>query len=181
MMGAFSDAAQCLLCSDRPNLLSYLYCSGEIPVTEVFPAYPGISTSMSLVYLHAVLDFFQNARCIIVGRSSPTSARVSAPPDRKKCVVNAVRSPALRACSAFGIYGADMGGFPPLGVPVFGRWEIFGKRYASVIFQPSADCSYGARGHTLSIIFYGYGMIGAASHRLFPLETKSGSRVIWWP
>ena len=73
---------------------------------------------MSLVSVHAVLDFFRNAHCIIVGRSSPASARVSAPSDRKKCVVNAVRFPALRACSAFDIIsGADMGVFPPMDVP----------------------------------------------------------------
>ena len=42
--------------------------------------------------------------------SSPVSARVSAPPDLKECMVNAVLSPALRACtlSAFVISGADM-------------------------------------------------------------------------
>ena len=75
-----------------------------------------------------------------VGRSSPASARVSALPDLNECMVNAVRSPALRACtfSAFVISGADMGVFPLLGVSVFGRREIFGKRYAPVMFQPSA-------------------------------------------
>ena len=46
-----------------------------------FPTDPGISTSMSLRYLQAVLSFFQNARCIIVGRSSPARSRVGAPPD----------------------------------------------------------------------------------------------------
>ena len=127
---------------------------------------------MSMVSLHAVLGFFRNARCINVGRSSPASGRVSAPSDRKTCVVNAVCSPSLRACSAIGISGADMEVFPLMDVPVFGRWEIFGKRYASFVFQPSADCSYGARGHTLDVVFHGHGMIGAVSHRLFPLETK---------
>ena len=47
---------------------------------------------MSLRYLQAVLSFFQNARCITVGRSSPARSRVSAPPDLKECMVNAVRS-----------------------------------------------------------------------------------------
>ena len=139
-MAAFPNVAQCLHCSDRPNLLMSLYCAGDIPVTMEFPADPGISTSMSLRYLQAVLGFFQNARCITVGGPSPASARVSAPFDLKKCVVNAVRSPALRACtfSVFVISGADMGVFPLLGVLVFGRWEILGKGYPSVMFQPSA-------------------------------------------
>ena len=34
---------------------------------------------------------------------------------------------------AFGISGVDMGIFSLMGVPVFGRWEIFGKRYASFV------------------------------------------------
>ena len=114
--------------------------------------------------VHAVLGFFRNAHRIIVGRSSPKGARVSVPSSRKKCVVNAVRFPALRACSAFGISGADIGAFLLMDVPAFGRWEIFGKRYASVVFQLSVDCSYGVRGHTVSVVFYGNGMIGAVSH-----------------
>ena len=139
-MGAFPNAAQCLLCSDSPNSFTCLYCSGDTPVTIEFPTHPGTSTSMSLRYLQAVLGFLQNARCITVGRSSPASARVNAPPDLKECMVNAVRSPALRACtmSAFVIYGADMGVFPLMGAAVFGRREILGKRYPCVIFQPSA-------------------------------------------
>ena len=94
---------------------------------------------MSLKYLQAVLGFFENARCITVGRSSPASARVSALLDLKECMVNAVRSPALRACifSAFVISGADMGVFPLMDVPVLGRREILGKRYRCVMFQPS--------------------------------------------
>ena len=67
---------------------------------------------MSLVSVRAVLGFFQNAHCIIVGRSSYARARISAPSDRNKCVVNAVHFPALRACSAFGISGIDMGVLP---------------------------------------------------------------------
>ena len=46
-----------------------------------FPTDPGISTSMSLRYLQAVISFFKNARCITVGRSSPARSRVGAPPD----------------------------------------------------------------------------------------------------
>ena len=139
-MGAFPNAAQCLLSSGSPNSLISLYCFGDTPVTIEFPTDPGISTSMSLRYLQAVLGFFQNVRWITVGRSSPASARVSGPPDLKECMVNAVRSPALRACtlSAFVISGADMGVFPLMGFPVFGRREILGKRYPCVMFQPSA-------------------------------------------
>ena len=56
-------------------------------------------------------------------------------------------------------------------VPVFGRCEIFGKRYvSSVAFQSSADFSCGARSHTFSVVFYGHERIGAVSHRLSPLE-----------
>ena len=137
-------------------MLISLYWSGDTPVTIEFPTDPGISTSMSLRYLHAVLGFFQNARCITVGRPSPARARVSAPPDLKECMVNAVRSPALRACtwSAFVISGADMGVFPLMGAPVFSRREILGKRYACVVFQPSAVptamyCSVALMGHVV--------------------------------
>ena len=98
-MGAFPNAAQCLLCSESPNSFISLYCSGDTPVTIKFPIHSGISTSMSLRYLQAALGFFQNVRCITVGRSSPGSARVSAPPDLKECMVNVVRSPVLRACT----------------------------------------------------------------------------------
>ena len=128
---------------------------------------------MSLVSVYAVLSFSRITHCIVVGRFSPASARLSAPSDRKKCVVNAVRFPALHACSTFGISGADMGVFPLMDVPALGRWEISGKMYASIVFQLSADCSYGTRGHTLSVVFYGHEMIGAVSHRLSLLETKA--------
>ena len=83
MMGAFLNAVQCLLCSDSPNSLTSLYCSVDTPVAIEFSKDPGICTSMCLRYLPAVLGFFQNAHRIIVGRSSPASARVSAPPDVK--------------------------------------------------------------------------------------------------
>ena len=129
MGGAFPNAAQCLLCSESQNSLISLNCSGDTPVTIEFPTDPWISTSMSLRYLQAVLGFFQNMRCITVGRSSSAKARVSAPPDLKECMVNAVRSPVLRACtlSAFVISGADMGVFHLMGAPVFGRREILEK------------------------------------------------------
>ena len=155
-IGAFPNAPQCLVCPESPNSFISLYCSGDTPVTIEFPTDPGISTSMSLRYLQAVLGFFQNARCITVGRSSPVSARVSAPPDLKECMVNAVCSPALRACtlSAFLISGADMGVFPLMGAPVFDRLEILGKRYPCVMFQPSAVptamyCSTALMGHVV--------------------------------
>ena len=105
-----------------------MYCSGDTPVTIEFPEDPGINTSMRLRYLQAVLGFFQNSRYIIVGRSSPASARVSALPDLKECMVNAVRSPALRACT-FSV-------FPLMVVPVVGRWEIVGKRYLASCSSP---------------------------------------------
>ena len=155
-MGAFPNAAQCLLCSESPNSLISLYCSGDTPVTIEFPTHPGISNSMSMRYLQAVLGFFQNAHCMTVGRSSSASARVSAPPDLKECMVNAVRSPVLRACtlSVFVISGADMDVFPLMGAPVFGRREILGKRYPCVMFQPSAVptamyCSTALMGHVV--------------------------------
>ena len=128
---------------------------------------------MSLVSVHAVLGFFLNAHRIIVGRSSPKGSCVSAPFDRKMCVANAVRFPALRACSAFGISGADMGAFLLMDVSAFGRWEIFGKRHASVVYQLSAVCSYRERGHTVRVVFYGHGVIGAVSHRISPFEIKA--------
>ena len=163
-MGAFPNAAQCLLCSDSPNSLISLYCSGDTPVTTEFLTDPGISTSMCLRYLQAVLlGFFQNAHCSTVGRSSPASALVSAPPDLKESMVNAMRFPALRACifSAFVIFGTDMGVFPLMAVPVFGRREILGKRYPCVMFQPSAVttamyCSTALTGHHVVIRLVSY-------------------------
>ena len=155
-MGAFPKAAPCLLCSKSPNSLISLYCFGDTPVTIEFPTDPGFSTSMSLSYLQAVLGFFQNARCITVGRSSPASARVSGPSDLKEYMVNAVRSPALRACtfSTFVMSGADMGVSPLMGVLVFGRWELLGKRYPCGMFHPSAVpiaiyCSTALTGHVV--------------------------------
>ena len=194
-MDAFPNAAQCQLCLDCLNSLISLYCSGDTLVIMGFPKDPGISASLSLRYLYAVLGFFQNARCITVERSSPASARAIVPPNLKDCMASAVRSSALRACtfSAFVTSGADMEVSPLMGVPVFGRWEILGKRYPFVMFQPSAiptamcspycdvllDCSYGARGHTLIVVLYGHQMIGAISHRLSPLEIKGEAAFIW--
>ena len=50
--------------------------------------------------------------------------------------------------------GADMGVFPLMGAPVFGRREILGKRYPCVMFQPSAVptamyCSTALIGHVV--------------------------------
>ena len=156
MGGAFPKAAPCLLCSTGPNSLISLYCSGDIPVTIEFPTDQRFSASMSLRYLQAVLGFFQNARCITVGRSSPASARVSGPSDLKECMVNAVRSPALRACtfSTFVISSADMGVFLLLGVLVFGCRELLGKRHPCIMFHPSAVaivmyCSTVLTGHVV--------------------------------
>ena len=153
-MGVFPKAAPYLLCSNSLNSLISPYCVGDTPVTIEFPTDPGFSFSMSLKYLQAVLSFFQNARYITVGRSSPASARVSSPSDLKECMVNAVRSPALRACtfSTFVISGADVGVFPLMGV--FGRRELLGKRYPRVMFHPSAVpitmyCSTALTGHVV--------------------------------
>ena len=44
-VGAFPNAAQCLLCSESPNSLISLYCSGDTPVTIEFPSDPRNSTS----------------------------------------------------------------------------------------------------------------------------------------
>ena len=85
-IGAFPNAAPCLHCSNSPNPVISPYCSEDTPVTIEFATDPGVSTSMSLRYLQAVLGFFQNARCITVGRSSPASARVSGPFDLKECM-----------------------------------------------------------------------------------------------
>ena len=71
-------------------------------------------------------------------------------------MVNAGRSPALRACafSTFVISGADMGVFPLMGVLVFGRRELLGKSYPCVMFHPSAVpiamyCSIALTGHVV--------------------------------
>ena len=132
---------------------------------------------LPLRYLQAVLGFFQNARFITVGRSSPVSARVSAPPDLKECMVDAVRSPALRACtlSAFVISGADISVFPPMGAPVFDRREILGQRYPCVMFQRSAVptamyCSTALVGHVvIRLVSYSTVIRGSAPSRIiFP-------------
>ena len=41
------------------------------------------------------------------------------------------------------------------------------------MFQLSEDCSYGARGQTLSVVLSAHGMIGAVPHRLSPSEIKA--------
>ena len=153
-MGVFPNAAPYLLCSNSLNSLISPYYSGDTPVTIEFPTDPGFSTSMSLRHLQAVLGFFHNARCITAGRSSPASARVSGPSDLKECMVDAVRSPALRAYtfSTFLISGADMDVFPLIGV--FGRRELLGKRYPCVMFHPSTVpiamyCSTALTGHVV--------------------------------
>ena len=188
-MSAFPNAAQCLLCPDSPNSLISLYCSGDTPVALEFPTDLGISTSMSLRYLQAILGFFQNARCITVGRSSPASARVGASPDLEEYMVNAVRSPALRVCtfSAFVTSSADMRVFPLMDVPAFGRREILGTRHLSVMFQPSAVptaayCSTAVTGHVVIrviVVLYGHEVIGAVSHRLPPFEIKEEAAFVW--
>ena len=144
---------------------------------------------MSLRYLRAVLGFFQNALCITVGRSSLASARVvSAPPDLKKCMVNAVRSPALRACTlAPLLYLVLTWASPLMGVPVFGRpsgdpREKVPLRHVPSQCSPFCDvllnCSYGAYGHTRSVVLYCHEVIGAVSHHIPPLEIKEAA-FIW--
>ena len=96
-----------------PNVAQYLYCSGDTPFTVEFPTDPRISTSTGPMSLHAVLDFFQNAHCIIVGRSPPARACASAPSDGKKCVVNAVRSPRRYMRAASMAYLVLMSGSSP--------------------------------------------------------------------
>ena len=102
-------------------------------------------------------------------------------------MVNAVPSPALRACtlSAFVIYGADMGVFPLMDVPEFGRRDILGKRYPSVMFQPSAiptamycpTALYGTCDHTLSVVLYCHEVIGASLASFSAIENQRGSRI----
>ena len=122
------SSSQCLLYSDRPKLVKFAVLFWEHPGYRGVSINPGIRTSTSLVSVHAILDFLRNAHSIIVGRSSPGSARVSAPSDREKCVVNTVSFPAVLASRAFGISGADMGVFPLIDVPTFGRGRSSGKR-----------------------------------------------------
>ena len=115
---------------------------------------------MYLRFLKAVHSFFQNACCITVGRSSPASARVSGPSDLKECMVNAVRSPALRACALLAplsylvliwasspnrcsrvwLSGATRENVPLCHVP------SQCSPYCDVLL----NCSYGACGHTRS-------------------------------
>ena len=146
-MDAFLNAAQCRLSWDSSNVLISLYCSGDTSVTIGFRTGPKISTYIRLRYFHAVLGFFQNTRCIIASRSSRASADVNVSPDLKEWMVNTTHSPSLRVwtLSALVMSGADMGVFPVMGVPVFGRWEIVEERHSSVMFQPSAECCYEAQ------------------------------------
>ena len=146
-MDAFPNAAQCRLYWDSSDVLISLYCSGDTSVTIGFRTGPEISTYIRLRYFLAVLGFFQNARCIISSRSSRASADVNASPDMKKWMVNTTHSPPLRVwtLSTLVMSGADMGVFPVMGVPVFGRWEIVEERYSSGIFQPSAEFCFEAQ------------------------------------
>ena len=185
-MDVFPKAAPYLLSSNSLNSLISPCCYGGTLVTIDFSTDPGFSTSMSLRYLQAVLGFFQNARCITVGRSSPASARVSGPSDLKECMVNVVRSPALRACtfSIFVISDADIGVFSLMGVLVFGRRELLEKRYPCVMFHPSAVpiamySSTTLTGHVvIRLVSYSTVIRGSAPSRMSsPIGNQEGGRI----
>ena len=100
-------------------------------------------------------------------------------------MVNAVRSPALRTCtfSTFVISGADMGVFPLVGLLVFGRRELLGKRYPCVIFHPSAVpiamyCSTALTGHVV-IRLVSYSTVMRRSACAFPHWKLKRAAFIW--
>ena len=77
-----------------------LYWSSVAPGTIEYPDGPGDTTCASCMYLHAVLGFFQNARCMMVDRSSPANARETAPHDLNECIE---KSPCTSAAAALPI------------------------------------------------------------------------------
>ena len=79
------NAAHERLCSLRGNSLNVANWAEVTPSTIPVPSDPGATTSISLMYLHAVFGLFQYARCIIVDKESPANALEKAPPDRKGC------------------------------------------------------------------------------------------------
>ena len=84
--GSFPKADHDLLCSLRGNSLIYRNCFSETPATIECASEPGATTCIRRMYLQAVLGRFQNARCIMVVRSSPTSACDMTPTERKECM-----------------------------------------------------------------------------------------------
>ena len=79
------NAAHERLCSLRENSLNVVNWADVTPSTIPVPSDPGATTSISLMYLHAVFRLFKYTRCIIVDKESPASALEMAPPDRKEC------------------------------------------------------------------------------------------------
>ena len=96
-MGLVPNAEYNLLCSLNENSLVCLYCSTETPFTNAFPTALGDTISMTLMYLHAVLDLFQKARFMMEKRSSPLKTLVIAPLKRKEGIEKSAFSPAARA------------------------------------------------------------------------------------
>ena len=97
---------------------------------------------MILVYLHAILGLFQNARSMVEKRSSPFKALVIAPlPERKECIEKSAFSPAARArlFRACINPAADMGASPLMGAPSSATREMLENNYPRVIFQSMAD------------------------------------------
>ena len=169
------NAANERVCSLSGNSLSCLYWSSVMPATMPDPSDPGATTSISLIYRHAVFGFFQYALCMTVDRELPARARVSAPPDRKERRENSCVSPA--ACAYFfnaaDIFAAEMGREHLIALPSRPQ-EISENKYPPVMSHPtplpiSISCVT-AQGHTATYSSsYGtVSMWSAPSRWVFP-------------
>ena len=138
---SFPKADHDLLCSLRGNSLIYRNCSSETPATIAYASEPGATTCTRRMYLQAVLGRFQNARCMMVVRSSPASACDMAPPERKECMENSFRSPAeaAEALRDRVIWAAESGEFPRRGLVFPLLSVIVGNKYPLVMSHPNAE------------------------------------------
>ena len=170
------NAASERVCSLSGYSLSCLYWSSVMPATMPDPSDPVATTSISLIYRHAVFGFLQYALCMTVDKESPARARVGAPPDRKECRENSCVSAA--ACiyffNAADIFAAEMGRDPLIALPSRPQ-KISENKYPPVMSHPtplpiSISCVTARTGHTATCSS-SYGTISmwsAPSRWVFP-------------
>ena len=140
-MGSVPNFDHDFLSSFNDNSLICLYYSTETPFNNAFPTAPRVTTSMILMYLHAVLGLFQIGRSMMEERSSPLKALGIAPPERKQCIQKSVFAPAARArffrvCVIFTVVTGDL---PPMRASPSALREMLGNKYPQDISRPMAD------------------------------------------
>ena len=114
--------------SESPPTLDW---SSVTPGSIEYLDNPGDTTCASCMYLHAVVGFFQNARCMMVDRSSPANARETAPPDLNECIEKSPCTPAAAAlCFRSSVIrlAEKSGSEPSIGVQASPIVEMVGNR-----------------------------------------------------